>query len=74
MKKTNGEFKEARSARDAKRRHLQVEPKKQKRSSTALTDEEYLQLIKLWDEETPSGLQKKFFFTSSLDACKCRLI
>jgi hypothetical protein len=40
---------------------LQADVSKRKVSSAALRNEEYLKMVKLWDEETPHGLQHKFF-------------
>jgi hypothetical protein len=54
-------FREARNARDVRRRILQADVSKRKVSSAALRNEEYLKMVKLWDEETPHGLQHKFF-------------
>ena len=59
------EFTEARSARDAKRRKLQTDPSKRKASSAALSNEEYNSILNMWDEDTPEGLQRKFFHVSS---------
>ncbi|XP_068912445.1 uncharacterized protein [Tenebrio molitor] len=52
---------EARNARDVRRRILQADVSKRKVSSAALRNEEYLKMVKLWDEETPHGLQHQFF-------------
>jgi hypothetical protein len=54
-------FREARNARDVRRRILQADVSKRKVSSAALRNEEYLKMVKLWDEETPHDLQHKFF-------------
>jgi hypothetical protein len=48
---------EARNASDVRRRILQADVSKREVSSTALRNEEYLKMVKLWDEETPHGLQ-----------------
>lgn len=71
-------FKSARNARDAVRRKLQVEPEKRKTSSTAFSHDEFLKILKLYDENTPDGLQKKFFHVLSYElafrggeACNC---
>lgn len=58
---TDVTFKSARDARNAKRRNLQLLPSKRKTSAVALTDEEHQAIIKLWDESTPSGLQRKLY-------------
>lgn len=54
-------FKTARDARNAKRRILQQNPIKRKVSSSALSVEEHLKMVELWDENTPEGLQKKLY-------------
>jgi hypothetical protein len=59
------EFKSARQARDAKRKELQVNIEKRKKSSVAFTPLEHNQLQKDWSENTPEGLQKKFYFTAA---------
>jgi hypothetical protein len=51
------EFKNAREARDSKRKTLQAIPKKRRVSAAAI--EEDNNMINTWDENTPSGLQKK---------------
>lgn len=56
------EFLEARAARDTKRRKLQMDVSKRKKSSSALSTADYSKMVHLWDEDTPEGLQKKFFF------------
>lgn len=55
------EFTAARAARDAKRRSLQKDPLKRKVSAAALTNEEYKNIIQLWDDNEPVGLQRKLF-------------
>jgi hypothetical protein len=55
------EFASARAARDAKRRTLQADPSKRKRSSAALSNQELVSMAATWDENTPIGLQRKFF-------------
>ena len=55
------EFATARAARDAKRKKLQRDPLKRKVSASALTSDEYKKIIEMWDENTPDGLQRKFF-------------
>lgn len=60
-------FKSARSARDATRKILQMNPEKRKESSSAFTHKELLQILKLYDENEPEGLQKKFFHLISYE-------
>lgn len=60
-------FKDARSARDAKRRQLQVSGEKRKSSASILTEDEQNQIIALWNEDTPEGLQRKFFHIVALE-------
>jgi integrase len=60
-------FSNARSARDAKRKQLQLNPEKRKTSSSSLTREELEKIISLWDEETPEGLQRKFYHIASYE-------
>lgn len=55
------EFLNARAAKNAKRRKLQMDPTKRKESSSALSADELRKIFELWDENTPEGLQKKFF-------------
>ncbi|KAJ8915443.1 hypothetical protein NQ315_003204 [Exocentrus adspersus] len=59
------EFMKARAARDAKRRKLQKDPSKRKLSASALSNEEYGKIIQTFDEDTPDGLQRMFFFVAS---------
>lgn len=54
-------FKEARAARDSKRRILQATAEKRRVSSAALTEDEYSRMIDVWDENCPSGLQRKWY-------------
>ncbi|KAJ3661198.1 hypothetical protein Zmor_005606 [Zophobas morio] len=77
MKKVDGnDYKEAviktmwngsRNARDAKRRNLQIQPEKRKTSSSILTLEEYNKILKIYNEDTPDGLQKMFFYVAGLE-------
>lgn len=53
------EFKNAREARDSKRKTLQAIPKKRRVSAAAIEEDNYNNMINTWDENTPSGLQKK---------------
>jgi len=59
------EFKCARAARDAKRRELQRDPEKRKKSAAVLRGEDYKEILNIWDEDTPNGLQKKIFYIAS---------
>lgn len=59
------DFKDARASRDSKRKELQAQAEKRKVSSVALTDLEYVKMINSWDENTPSGLQLKFFLIAA---------
>ncbi len=54
-------FKKARDARNSNRRQLQFIGNKRKSSSVSLSKSEIEQIINSWDENTPDGLQKKFF-------------
>lgn len=60
-------FKEARDARNAKRKELQSIPEKRKISSTAVNKAQIIKMAKLWDENEPEGLQKKFFHIASYE-------
>lgn len=59
----------ARQARDAKRRELQANLEKRKRSASSLTDSEYLKIKNLYNEDSPVGLQKKFFYITAYELC-----
>jgi hypothetical protein len=48
-----------------KREELQVNIEKRKKSSVAFTPLEHNQLQKYWCENTPEGLQKKFYFIAA---------
>lgn len=61
------EFKTSRDARNAKRRTLQKQEDKRKTSSTSLKLDEYHKMVSLWDENTPSGLQRKFYLIASME-------
>lgn len=54
-------FEDARKARGAKRRQLQAIPEKRKSSSAALTSEQINKIVQTFDEDSPSGLQRKFY-------------
>lgn len=60
-------FKSARLAKDLKRKQLQGKQEKRKESSKALTTQELLYMIKIHDEDTPDGLQKKIFHLFSFE-------
>lgn len=59
------DFQEARKARDSKRKQLQTIQEKRKISAVAFTSDENMKMQKIWDENTPEGLQKKFFIIAS---------
>ncbi|KAH0812938.1 hypothetical protein GEV33_009853 [Tenebrio molitor] len=61
------EFSSARAARDAKRRNLQTDPKKRKLSSAAISKQEMERMVEMCDENTPTGLQKKFFLIAGYE-------
>ncbi|XP_031335169.1 uncharacterized protein LOC116165037 [Photinus pyralis] len=61
------EFKQSRAARDAKRRELQKLPEKRKCSSSALSDAEYKDIVSKLDEDTPDGLERKFYYIASYE-------
>uniref|UniRef100_A0A6P7G4Q1 Uncharacterized protein LOC114337629 n=1 Tax=Diabrotica virgifera virgifera TaxID=50390 RepID=A0A6P7G4Q1_DIAVI len=60
-------FKEARAARDSKRKLLQTVPDKRKMSSVAMTSAEYKNMCLQWDEDTPEGHQKKLFHIAAVE-------
>lgn len=60
-------FQSSRNARDTKRKLLQTIPENRKASSTALTHEEHQAMCNQWDEDTPVGLQKKFFHIAAVE-------
>lgn len=64
---SSAKFREAREAKNSKRKELQAIPEKRKQSSSALKKEEFNQLIDIWNEDTPEGLQKKFFLIASVE-------
>lgn len=77
---TDVEFSSARVARDAKRRNLQMDPKKRKLSSAAMSKQEIEKMVETCDENTPTGLQQKFFLIAGYElawrggeASTCRL-
>lgn len=61
------EYKEARGARDSKRKELQAVPSKRKVSSTSLCYNEFKKLVDFCNENTPEGLQKKVFYVFSYE-------
>ncbi|KAK5638533.1 hypothetical protein RI129_012828 [Pyrocoelia pectoralis] len=60
-------FKAAREARNTKRKQLQSIPEKRKVSAEAFSLEEIDKIINSFDENTPEGLQKKFFHIVSFE-------
>lgn len=60
-------FKEARDAKDAKRKQLQTIPEKRKISCVAVSQPDIIKMAKLWCEETPEGLQKKFYHIAAYE-------
>ena len=60
-------FEGARKARSTKRKQLQLIPEKRKASSAALTRDEILKIIQNFDENTPDGLQKKFYQIAAVE-------
>ncbi|CAH1099053.1 unnamed protein product [Psylliodes chrysocephalus] len=59
-------FQSARNARDTKRKLLQGNAHKRKISSVPLTYE-HQAICTQWDEDTPTGLQKKFFQIAAVE-------
>ncbi|KAG5900123.1 hypothetical protein JTB14_012796 [Gonioctena quinquepunctata] len=60
-------FKEARDARNSKRKELQVIPEKRKVSSVALNKKDIVKMAELWNIDNPEGLQKRFFRKASYE-------
>lgn len=60
-------FQEARNAKNAKRRLLQADPQKRMQSATALEKTDIDEMVKIHDEDTPDGLQKKLFLIISVE-------
>lgn len=60
-------FKQARDARNSKRRILRQFPEKCPQSSVELTQNECLKITNLLDEEAPVGLQRKLYYILSLE-------
>lgn len=60
-------FEVARKARTAKIRVLQVLPEKRKASSAALTMDDINKIIENYNENSPEGLQKKFYQISAVE-------
>lgn len=60
-------FKLARNAKGAKRKQLQQDPEKRKRSAVFLSYEEFKKMIITCSEDDPDGLQKKVFFVLSFE-------
>lgn len=64
---TNIEFKAARDAKNAKRKQLQRDPQKRKESAVFLRYDEFQNMVRVCDENTPDGLQKKLFFVFAFE-------
>lgn len=60
-------FKEARDARNSKRKELQAIPEKRKACSVAIDKKDILKMAKLWNIDEPEGLQKRFFHIASYE-------
>lgn len=60
-------FEKARNARDSKRKQLQKIPEKRKTSAAPLSIEEIKNIALSYDEDTPDGLQKKFYQLASTE-------
>lgn len=58
-------FKTSRNARDSHRKKLQLNPDLRKMSAVAFTESEIQQMINLYDENTPEGLQQKFYHVAA---------
>ena len=56
-----------REARNAKRKILQSIPENRKASAKALTKHEIVQMARLWNEEKPEGIQKKFYHIAAFE-------
>lgn len=74
------EFKNARNAKNANRKRLQAIPEKRKQSSVAIEKEHLNEMMQVWDEETPEGLQRKFYHVAAFElawrggeAVKCKI-
>lgn len=64
---TQIEFKGARDAKNTKRKELQKDPDKRKVSSSALSIDDIEKIVKIWNEETPEGLQRKFYHIAAYE-------
>lgn len=60
-------FQQARAARDSIRRILQSDACKRKQSSVALSSIELSKMINFWNENTPEGLQRKFYHIAAVE-------
>ena len=60
-------FASARIVHDTKRKKLQVNPEKRKTSLSSLMLEELNKIGDLWNLNTPSGLQRKFYHIASYE-------
>jgi len=61
------EFKQARDAGDMKIKELQKIPAKRTHSALPFSVNEKIRMQELYDENTPDGLQKKFYFVISIE-------
>lgn len=64
---TDIEFKTARDAKNAKRKLLQTDPAKRKESAVFLKYDEFHNMVRGCDEDTPDGLQRKVFFVFAFE-------
>ncbi|KAK0077117.1 hypothetical protein PV326_010267 [Microctonus aethiopoides] len=60
-------FKQARDARNSKRKKLQSDSEKRKEISVALTKNKIITMALTWDENTPIGLLKRFFHIAAYE-------
>ena len=67
------DFESARKARDSRRKKLQAIPGKRKISSCAIDEVNYRKMINHWDEDTPSGLQKKNYLIAAKELVRSAL-
>ncbi|KAK9685652.1 hypothetical protein QE152_g37874 [Popillia japonica] len=60
-------FEDAKKARAAKRKKLQAIPEERERNSVTLKAAEISKIVSFFDENTPDGLQKKFYQIYSVE-------
>lgn len=60
-------FMSARNARDAARKKVQSCPEKRTSNAATFKEAEFLDMVRILDEKTPDGLQKKFFMIASYE-------